>query len=124
MKRTLCVAGSVVCSMLGSTAEAAWDTWPPRDFLLKSLVAGIEPLLKSQAPKTGQFGSKPWICNDQNVLLPLAAAWSIEDPNNPWYHSEPLLSAIAKGGEALVDAQDERGAWTFRKKDNSTWGQV
>ncbi|OGV66555.1 MAG: hypothetical protein A3K19_23870 [Lentisphaerae bacterium RIFOXYB12_FULL_65_16] len=124
MKRTLCVAGSVVCSMLGSTAEAAWDTWPPRDFLLKSLVAGIEPLLKSQDPETGQFGSKPWICNDQNVLLPLAAAWSIEDPNNPWYHSEPLLSAIAKGGEALVDAQDERGAWTFRKKDNSTWGQV
>ena len=114
MKWTLCVAGSVVCSMLGPSAMGAWETWPPRDFLLESLVAGIEPILKSQDAETGQFGTKPWICNDQNVLLPLAAAWSLADPANPWHRSEPLLAAIAKGGEALVEAQDERGAWTFQ----------
>lgn len=124
MRRTLCVAGGVACSLCGSVGGAAWETWPPRDFLLQSLVAGIEPVLASQDPGTGQFGTKPWICNDQNVLLPLAAAWSIEAPGNPWCHDAALLQAIAKGGEALVDAQDERGAWTFRKKDNSTWGQV
>jgi hypothetical protein len=107
-----------------SGAEEKWTTWPPRDYLVRSLAAGIEGMLKSQDPDTGQFGTKPWICNDQNRLLPLAAAWAIEHPDNPWFHNERLLRAIAKGGEALVDAQDEQGKWTFRKKDNSTWGQV
>lgn len=98
--------------------------WPPREQLLKGLVAGVEPILKSQDPATGRFGTKPWICSDQNVLLPLAAAWSLEDPANPWYHSDRVLQAIARGGEALVDDQDPKGMWTFRKKDNSTWGQI
>ncbi len=100
------------------------ETWPPREFLLKALTNSIEPILKSQDPATGRFGTQPWICNDQNVLLPLAAAWSIQDPANPWYHSERLLQAIARGGEALVEDQDAKGMWTFRKKDNSTWGQI
>ncbi|MHB8996625.1 MAG: hypothetical protein ACYC63_15370 [Armatimonadota bacterium] len=99
-------------------------TWPPREFLLKALTNSIEPILKSQDPATGRFGTQPWICNDQNVLLPLAAAWSIQDPANPWYHSERVLQAIARGGEALVEDQDAKGMWTFRKKDNSTWGQI
>jgi len=124
MRTTLWLAGSVVCSALVQPASAAWETWPPREFLMSSLVAGVERILSTQDSATGQFGTKPWICNDQNVLLPLAAAWSLEDPSNRWYHDEALLTAIAKGGEALVDAQDERGAWIFRKKDNSTWGQV
>ena len=56
--------------------------------------------------------------------MPLAAAWSIKDPANPYYHDKKLLAAIGKGGEALVDAQDKDGMWLFRKKDNSTWGQI
>ena len=124
MKKTLCLVGVTAWFVCGSTVQAAWDEWPPRDFLLKSLVASVEGVLKTQDPQTGQFGVKPWICNDQNVVLPLAAAWSISSPHNPWYHDPRLLAAIAKGGEALVDAQDKRGAWTFRKKDGSTWGQV
>lgn len=107
-----------------STTGAEWDNWPIRDYLVRSLAAGIEPVLASQDPENGQFGTKPWICNDQNVLLPLAAAWSLAHPANPWHGDERLLAGIAKGGEALVDAQDENGAWIFRKKDNSTWGQV
>ncbi|MEN6644157.1 MAG: hypothetical protein ABFE08_17095 [Armatimonadia bacterium] len=105
-------------------ALAQQSPWPPREYLLKSLVDGIEPILKSQDPATGRFGTQPWICLDQNVLLPLAAAWAIEDKANPWYHSDRVLTAIAKGGEALVDDQDANGMWTFRKKDNSTWGQI
>lgn len=108
--------------VLASGAEL--KSWPPRDYLLKSLVEGVEPILQSQDLATGRFGTKPWVCTDQNVLLPLAAAWSLEDPANPWYHSERVLSAIARGGEALVDDQDPQGRWTFRKKDNSTWGQI
>ena len=112
--------------LLNATARAAddWKTWPPRDYLLKSLVKSVEDALKAFHPDTGRFGTDPWVCGDQNVLLPLAAAWSLKDPANPYYHDQKLLQVIAKGGEALVDDQDENGMWLFRKKDNSTWGQI
>jgi hypothetical protein len=105
-------------------APVSIKDWPPRELLLKSLGSGIESALKSQDPATGRFGTKPWICSDQNVIFPLAAAWAIQDPANPWYHNERVLAAIAKGGEALVDDQDAKGMWIFRKKDDSTWGQI
>lgn len=105
-------------------AEGEWDSWPPRDYFLQRLVAGIPEIMDSFHPKTGRFGTEPWICNDQNVLFPLAAAWSSNDGDNPYYHDDEILNAIARGGEALVEAQDENGAWVFRKKDGSTWGQV
>ncbi len=107
-----------------SAAAPQWDRWPPRETLVEALVASVEKTLASQDPETGRFGTAPWICSDQNVLFPLAAAWAIEDPKNPWYHDARLLEAIGRGGEALVDDQDEKGMWTFRKKDNSTWGQI
>jgi hypothetical protein len=106
-------------------AEAPrWDRWPPRDVLLAGLAASVEGTLATQNPETGRFGTEPWICGDQNVIFPLAAAWATQDEKNPWYHSDRLLQAIGKGGEALVDDQDEKGMWIFRKKDNSTWGQI
>ena len=101
-----------------------FKTWPPRAFLVKSLIKSVNEILKTYHPETGRFGTEPWICLDQNVLLPLAAAWSIKDPANPYYHDKKLLAAIGKGGEALADAQDADGKWLFRKKDNSTWGQI
>ncbi len=120
--REAAIAVLVTMPLLASGAEL--KEWPPREYLLNSLVKGIEPILKSQDLATGRFGGKPWICGDQNVVLTLAAAWSIEDKANPWYHNQRVLTAIAKGGEALVDDQDAKGMWTFRKKDNSTWGQI
>ncbi len=101
-----------------------FSEWPPRDYLARELADGIQAILDSQDRETGRFGSDPWICTDQNVLLPLAAAWAVEHPDNPWYHDADLLDAIGKGGLALVDDQDEKGMWIFRKKDNSTWGQI
>ena len=101
-----------------------WDRWPPRDTLIEALVASVERTLASQDRQTGRFGSQPWVCGDQNVIFPLAAAWAIQDPKNPWYHDPRVLEAIGKGGEALADDQDAKGMWTFRKKDNSTWGQI
>lgn len=120
--------GYLVMLTLGVTALAQEGTqpatWPPREALLKGLAGSIEPILKSQDAATGRFGMQPWICSDQNVLLPLAAAWSIQDDANPWYHSDRVLAAIAAGGNALVADQDPQGRWIFRKKDNSTWGQI
>ncbi|NPV46786.1 MAG: hypothetical protein HPY69_07500 [Armatimonadetes bacterium] len=108
----------------GEGDPETWSAWPPRAYLVQCLADGIEPILKTQDPATGRFGTQPWICTDQNVLLALACAWALEDPRNPWYHDARLLQGIARGGEALVDDQDAQGMWIFRKKDNSTWGQI
>ena len=101
-----------------------WDAWPPHGYLVKSLAAGIQPILDTYHPETGRFGAEPWICQDQNVVFPLAAAWSLDDPQNPWHHDARLVEVVAKAGVALVDDMDADGKWTFRKKDNSTWGQI
>ena len=117
-----------ILSMTGTAFTAAppenWKSWPPRNYLIQSLVASVSETLKAFHPETGRFGTEPWICGDQNVVLPLAAAWSLKSPDNPYYHDKKLLEVIAKGGNALVDDQDENGMWIFRKKDYSTWGQA
>lgn len=94
-----------------------------RAMLLQALTAAVPGLLESQ-DETGRFGTKPWIATDQNLVFPLAAAWSIEDPANP-YHGDPaLLEAVMRGGDVLIEEADPQGMWTFRKKDHSTWGQI
>lgn len=111
---------------LATTAFAGpqWTAWPPRDYLQHSLVSAVPRILDTYHPQTGRFGTEPWICTDQNVLFPLAAAWALKSEGNPYYHDAGLLQVIAKGGEALVDAQDKDGKWVFRKKDDSTWGMI
>ncbi|MDP6778211.1 MAG: hypothetical protein QGI83_15755 [Candidatus Latescibacteria bacterium] len=96
-------------------------TWKPEPELLASLDDALPGLLDSQKDN-GQFGTEPWVCGDQSVLLSLAAAWSLERSTH--HRSEEVLRAIVKGGDALIDAQDDEGKWTFRKKDGSTWGQT
>jgi len=96
-------------------------TWTPEPELLDSLDRAVPVLMASQK-ENGQFGTEPWISTDQNCLLALAAAWSL--PDSAHYHSGEVLDAIARGGHALIDAQDENGMWMFRKKDYSTWGPI
>ncbi|MGI5820055.1 MAG: hypothetical protein ACOX9R_18375 [Armatimonadota bacterium] len=116
----------IVTVAIATTTAAAqdFDRWPPRDYLVESLVRAVPGILNTYDPDTGRFGGEPWICTDQNVIFPLAAAWSIEHPENPFHHSEEVLAAIAGGGVALVEAQDEAGRWRFDKKDGSYWGQI
>jgi hypothetical protein len=96
------------------------ETWSPEPQLRTSLISAVPGILKSQKPN-GEFGSEPWICRDQNRLLPLAVAWDLED--SPCHRDPELLDAIVRGGDALIAAADEEGRWINRKKDNSTWGQ-
>jgi hypothetical protein len=97
------------------------DSWSFEDKLREDLFAAVPGILAGQK-ENGQFGEEPWICQDQNALLALAAAWNLE--GSPYYQSRELVDAIGRGGKALVEAQDEEGMWTFRKKDHSTWGQI
>ncbi|MGD9495352.1 MAG: hypothetical protein AB7Y46_03475 [Armatimonadota bacterium] len=124
MKGVCLSAMMLVCCSFAMADNGEFDTWPPRQYLIDSLVEGVPSILNSYHPETGRFGTEPWICGDQNVIFPLAVAWSLEDPSNPFYHSDEVLAAIAGGGEALVDAQDEAGRWRFDKKDGSYWGQI
>ena len=78
--------------------------WKPEPQLLESLDSAIPDILASQKDN-GQFGAEPWISTDQNVLLSLAAVWSLEDSR--YCGDEAVLSAIVQGGHALIDAQDE-----------------
>lgn len=103
---------------------AADEVWHFKSDMLPVLVEDVPKILKSQDPKTGQFGTKPWIVTDQNAMWPLAVAWNTPDPGNPYYHSPQLLDAITSAGDALIAAQNKRGMWIFRKKDNSTWGDI
>jgi hypothetical protein len=100
------------------------EEWNPHEAYLKQLVGAVPGILRSQHRETGRFGTEPWITEDQNIIFPLVTAWALKDPANPYYHDPVVLEAIIKGGDALADAQDKNGYWTFRKKDNSTWGQT
>jgi hypothetical protein len=97
------------------------DLWP--DF-----VGQVPAILASQDPRTGRFGTEPFIVNDQNALWPLAIAWATEPAQvrgeNPYHHRDDVLAAIIAGGDALIAVQDEAGMFEFRKKDNSTWGPI
>ena len=97
------------------------EVWKREPELLESLVYAVPNILSSQKAN-GQFGTEPWICRDQNLVFPLAAAWALE--GSRYRHDPTVLDAIVRGGDALIDAQDEQGMWTFRKKDHSTWGQI
>ena len=95
--------------------------WKREPELRAALDDAIPAIIDSQK-SNGQFGTEPWISTDQNVLIALAAAWSL--PDSAHYQNEDVLRSIEQGGLAIRDAQDERGMVLFRKKDHSTWGQI
>lgn len=115
----LCCLGSFSLFTHAQGSEWAFkrDLWPV-------LVKSVPGILDSQDPKTGRFGSGIWIVTDQNVMFPLAVAWAVEHPQNVHYRQARVLDAIMAGGDALIDDQDDRGMWEFRKKDGSTWGKI
>lgn len=128
MKRSefLTLLAALPCITMVSPGSAAAPEvlWTYKPEFLRQLVSGVTALLKTQDAATGRFGTGVWIVTDQNAIFPLAAAWAIRDEANPHFHNPQVLEAVMKGGDALIDAQDARGMWVFRKKDNSTWGDI
>ena len=117
-KSLFCILPLLVCQ----TASAAEFRY--KDRLLPVLLEQIPKIMRTYDETTGRFGTGLWICRDQEVIYPLAAAYSYESEANPYFKDEGILSAIMKGGDALIDDMDERGRWEFRKKDGSTWGMI
>jgi hypothetical protein len=92
--------------------------------LFSVLIKQVPGIMRTYDKETGRFGKGIWICRDQDVLYPLAVAYSYESESNPFHKEKVLLEAIMKGGDALIEDMDEKGQWMFRKKDGSTWGMV
>lgn len=91
------------------------DFWPPQSWLLSCLVKAVPGILASFDQDSGRFNAARWSSQEQHVLFPLAAAWTYEDPKNPFYHDRQLLVVIGKGGDALCAAQDEKGRLPYRR---------
>ncbi len=117
---------AIILVTLASSAQAAQAVGELRfkDEFIKGLVRAIPGILASQDANTGRFGKGIWIVNDQQVMFPLAAAWSIESADNPYYHDAAVLKAVMDAGDALIEDADKDGRWEFRKKDGSTWGKI
>ena len=97
------------------------NLWKIEPEMSEALLDAVTGILADQR-KDGRFGTEPWTCLDQHLILPLAAAWTLD--NSPYKGNEEVLAAIVRGGDALIEAQDEAGMWTFLKKDYSEWGQI
>ncbi len=95
-----------------------------KDQALEDLVKQVPGILETFDAKTGRFGSGVWICQDQEQMYPLAAAYAIPGKNNPYYKDPKLLQIIIQAGDALIDDMNAEGQWVFRKKDGSTWGLI
>lgn len=115
-------AQAILLFLAAATLAAAPVRFKTR--CLEDLTAQVPEILASQDRASGRFGAGIWIVNDQNAMLPLAAAWSWKAPANRYYHSPEVLDAIMAAGDALIADQDARGQWVFRKKDGSTWGSI
>lgn len=95
-----------------------------KDGMLQVLVRAVPEILKNYDPQTGRFGKGIWICTDQNVIYPLAAAYAYRHEANPYHRDRELLDVIMKAGDALIADANEQGQWVFRKKDGSEWGMI
>jgi len=115
----LCACAWWLAAADGHAAEVGF-----RDRCLADIVRAVAEILASQDPRTGRFGAGIWLVTDQDVMLPLAAAWATKGPGNPYYRNPQVLQAIMAAGDALIADQDETGQWEFRKKDGSTWGKI
>ena len=110
--------------LLAAGALVQAETVKFRERCLEDLVAQVPKILATQDTKTGRFGTGIWIVTDQNLMFPLAVAWSYKSETNPYFHSPQLLTAIMAAGDALIEDQDATGQWEFRKKDGSKWGKI
>jgi len=114
----------VLVALAFGVATAHADELRFKDQFLDEFVQRIPDVLKTYDESTGKFGKGIWICRDQEAIYPLAVAWAIENPRNPYYHDPKLLEAILAGGDVLIAEQTPKGQWIFRKKDDSTWGDI
>jgi hypothetical protein len=112
------VSAMIVCQATGRAEELRF-----KQQCLRELVERVPEILKGYQPKTGRFVTgRAWDQRNNQRLYPLAVLYSRQADFNPHYRDPKLLDVIVKAGNALIDAQDDRGRWLYTKSDGSTWG--
>jgi hypothetical protein len=112
----------VLAAAVAGSAQSAELKYKQR--LLAELAKQVPAILKQNDAQTGRFGRGIWICDDQNLMYPLAVAYATPGSGNRYYHDRAVLEVLMKAGDALIADMDDRGQWMFRKKDGSTWGMT
>src|SRR4051812_46308113 len=107
MRRLSILIGGLL--LLPVRSVLAEETWDYKKQFLPYLTDAVPKILETQNKQTGGFGKDPWICTDQNVIFPLAAAWAIQDSDNPYYHKQDVLDAVMLGGDKLIAEQTRSG---------------
>ena len=82
---TLLVA---LAAAVARPAQAAELKYKQR--LLADLVKQVPQLLKQYDAQSGRFGRGIWVCDNQNLMYPLAAAYATPGPGNR-YRTIPRL---------------------------------
>jgi hypothetical protein len=113
----------IIGATIGAAALRA-DSLEYKQQFGRELIEGVPAVLKTYDAKTGHLGEGVWICSDQNAIYPLAVAYTLDVPGNPYHKDAALLEKIMKAGDALAADADSQGRWVFRKKDKSTWGMI
>ena len=92
--------------------------------ILTLLAPGVAAARKSFHAASGRFlaDNGGWAVTNQDVIFPLALLYTQE--GTPCRDDAALLELALRGGDALRDAQDEKGQWEFVKPDGSTWGKT
>lgn len=112
---------AVILSLFAASISHA-ETFEFKHRLAEDLAQQVPVILRNFDPASGRLGKGIWICQDQNDMFPLAVAYST--PGSKYYRDAKLLEVIARTADPLIANMDANGKWTFRKKDNSTWGQI
>lgn len=94
--------------------------------LMEWMAAAVDAAETAQDPATGRFlaPNGGWAITLQDVILVLGTLYVTPHEKNPWHGDERVLRLCARGGNALVDAQDENGTFEFIKTDGSRWGRT
>lgn len=83
-----------------------------REYLVTSMVSFGEILNREFDHKTGRFypmDDFKWDIRHQYPIITLAHLYLLRDPINPYKDSKHLLNMCIKGGDALVNVQDNAG---------------
>lgn len=94
-----------------------------RERVLGETIERVPEVMAEYDDATGRFVSgRAWDQRRQRRMHVLAVAYSTKAEGNRYYRDQDLLGAIVKAGNALIEAQDERGRWQYTKSDGSQWG--
>src|SRR5690554_6353716 len=90
------------------------QTMDIRQAYLRMLADDVPQNLDRFDEATGRFlTGGGWAVTNQDIVYPLALLYTTEDPANPYFRDDTLLTYIGRGGDAWRDFQNPDGTVEF-----------